>query len=76
MDIKTYLDKGRKRCLGCNMRGICAMKAAELEHMCPCFECVVLVMCNKGCDEYHRVARIANVVLFQGLKENAGDNSK
>lgn len=68
MDIKKYLEKGRTRCKGCQMRGICAMRAANLEHLCPCLECVVLVMCNKGCDEYHRVSKIANVMLNHGFE--------
>jgi len=70
MDIKEALKKGRKRCEGCNMRGICVIKSADLEHICPCLECVVLVMCNKGCNEFDKISKLANAILNQKLGES------
>lgn len=69
MQFKEYIIRGRERCPGCQIRGICPIKAIEMKHICPCLECPVLVMCKKGCDQYENACKISNAILNSKFKK-------
>ena len=35
--------------------GYCTILFAEYEHICPCEECVIKMMCTKNCEEYNAI---------------------
>lgn len=47
--------------LNCNKtqvdNGFCTILFAEYEHMCPCEECMIKIMCTKNCEEYNAIVQ-------------------
>ena len=60
MNIKSYMRRGRDKCPGCQLRGLCIIKATKREYTCPCLVCPVLVMCKIACKPFDKQQEYAH----------------